>query len=339
MSVRRFRLSRSISVGFAVWVAMVPASAAEFGPVCAAPELMAGPSAWGAELGGVDCSADSSNPTAFWDPGPIHTVRVVVHVIQDGACSQGALSDTLVQSQIEVLNEDFGALAGTPGAGGVDTGIRFALATADPNGLPTTGITRHCNSTWFSDQTMVDPYYNSIAWDPTRFLNLYSNSANGARGYVPFLPALAPASVGTLSDRVVINWQAMGRPGPVPAHAGGRTATHEIGHFFGLYHVYFNGCGTATAPDCYTSGDTLCDTVPDAASHSGCPATTSCSGVPVPVENYMELTDDSCMTGFTLEQARRMRCTLVSFRASLIGEVFSDGFETGDVSRWSVAVP
>lgn len=287
-----------------------------------------------------DCSATSSSPTAIYDPGPVYTIQVVVHVIQDSACVQGAISDALVASQIEVLNEDFGALPSTPGAAGVDTGIRFELASVDPDGQPTTGITRHCNTTWFNDQTQTNPYYETLAWDPDRYLNLYSNSAAGARGYVPFLPALDPGQIGTNADRVVVNWQAFGRPGPIPAHADGRTATHEIGHFFGLFHVYYQGCGSATPPACYSTGDTLCDTPPDATSHQGCmTSATSCGGVPVPAENYMELSDDTCLTGFTLEQARRLRCTIASYRASLVGGIFADGFESGDTVRWSTVVP
>lgn len=309
------------------------------GLVCGVREPRGGGAGWLG--GGADCSISTSNPTADYDPSSLYTIPVVVHVIMDNACSQGAMTDERVESQIEILNEDFLALPGTNGAAGVDGQIQFVLASLDPDGNPTTGITRTCNTTWFNDD---DPYYDSLAWDPSRYLNLYTNTASGARGYVPFLPAESGgAMVGTNADRVVINHLAFGRNGPFPPHDQGRTVTHEVGHFLGLFHPYFNGCGTATPPDCYATGDLLCDTPPDATSHDLCPVgATSCGGVPVPIENYMELTDDTCMTGFTLEQVRRMRCTLESFRPGLFapgGGLFADGFESGGTGQWSAVAP
>lgn len=288
----------------------------------------------------ADCAATTSNPSSDYDPRNVLTIQVVVHIIQNDGCVAGGLSDAQVASQIEVMNEDFRALAGTPGSGGVDAQIEFALATVDPQGNPTTGITRDCNTVWYNDPSPCQ-YCATLAWDPTRYLNLYTNTAANARGYVPFLPAAPGAGVGTNLDRVVINTLAFGRPGPVPAHAGGRTVTHEVGHYLGLYHVYFNGCGVATPPDCYATGDLLCDTLPDAADHHGCPLdTTQCGGVTAPVENYMELSDDTCLERFTLEQVRRMRCTLQHFRPGLAtaSGLFSDGFESGDTAGWSATV-
>ena len=82
---------------------------------------------------------------------------------------------------------------------------------------------------------------------------------------------------------------------------------------------------------------------PDDTSHHGCLTTgVSCGGVPLPVENYMELSDDTCMTGFTPEQVQRMRCTLATYRDALAqvpDAIFADGFESGDLTRWTVHVP
>lgn len=287
-----------------------------------------------------DCALDSSNPATIYEPGVLYTIPVVVHIIMDSACAEGVVSDELVHSQIAILNEDFLALPGTNGALGTDARIRFELVTVDPDGQPTSGITRDCNTTWYNDG---GDYWETLAWDPQRILNIYTNSAAGARGYVPFLPALGGGSmVGGNADRAVINWLAFGRNGPFPPHDQGRTVTHEIGHYLGLYHPYFGSCGIATEPECYSTGDLLCDTPPDDTSHDKCPVgATSCGGVAVPIENYMELTDDLCMEGFTREQARRMRCTLEHYRPDLFsaGEIFIDGFESGDTSAWPTTVP
>jgi hypothetical protein len=267
------------------------------------------------QLAASDCSLASTVPGPAWEPNALLRIPVVVHVIADSNCTTGNVTDAAVASQIAVLNEDFRAKAGSRGAAGVDTRIEFFLATRNPRGAPTTGIDRRCNATWHRDR---GDYWLSIAWDPTRYLNLYTNNANGSRGYVPFLPADPAGSVGQTRDRVVINFLAFGRNGPFPPYHQGRTATHEIGHFLGLFHTYFEGCGTASAPGCYTTGDRICDTEPNATFHKGCPAgATGCGGVPVPIDNYMELTDDTCMTGFTAEQAQRMRCTLVTYRPTL----------------------
>ena len=294
-------------------------------------------------LGGspADCAFTTSNPSADYDPTVLYTIEVVVHILMDDACSQGAVSDALVLSQIEIMNEDFLALPGTNGAAGTDSQIRFVLAPEDPDGNPSTGITRSCNTTWYNDG---GDYFETLAWDPNRYLNIYTGTAAGARGYVPFLPDAPDATVGSNADRVVINQLAFGRNGPFPPHDQGRTVTHEVGHFFGLFHPYFGGCGVATPPDCYATGDLLCDTPPDATSHDDCPVgATSCGGVPVPIENYMELTDDLCMTGFTPEQVRRMRCTLEHYRPSLFqaggAAIFSDGFESGDTTAWAGSIP
>jgi len=262
-----------------------------------------------------DCSLEATVPGPAWEPDYLLRIPIVVHVIADAGCATGNVSDAAVASQIAVLNEDYRALAGSPGAAGADTRIEFFLATDDPQGAPTTGITRSCNTTWHRDR---GDYWLTLAWDPTRYLNLYTTNANGARGYVPFLPADPAGTIGQPRDRVVVNYLAFGRNGPFPPHHQGRTATHEIGHYLGLFHTYYEGCGSADEPDCYTTGDRLCDTQPNETFHKGCPAdATGCGGTPAPIDNYMELTDDTCMTGFTPEQAQRMRCTLGTYRTAL----------------------
>jgi len=247
----------------------------------------------------------------------------------DDACTEGALSDEAVRSQIDILNEGFLALQGTPGASGQNSQIRFELASETPEGQPSSGITRNCNSAW----------YQALSWNPARYLNIYTNTASGARGFNVIPPWLdGGALVGSAEDRIVVNHLVFGRDAAFPPHDQGRTATHEVGHYLGLMHPYFGGCGLPGVPDCYRTGDLICDTPPDAQSHDQCPlGALSCGGFAVPIENYMELTDDLCMTGFTAEQVQRMRCTLLTYRQDLLeaGAIFGDGFESGDLSAWS----
>jgi hypothetical protein len=258
-----------------------------------------------------DCGFESTSIRPAYEPAGqrLFRIPVVVHVLV-ATNGQGALSDATVRSQIEVLNEDFRALPGTPGANGTDTRIEFFLAMVDPGGNPTIGITRHVNDAWFAD---TGAYYDALAWDPTRYLNVYTSSASGALGYVPGLPQAGGA--GTASDRVVILWSAFGRNAPIgPPFDLGRTATHEIGHYLGLFHTFDFGCGTSA---CYASGDRLCDTNPEAGAFFGCPAGAVSCGVSAPIHNYMDYTDDACYQEFTPEQANRMRCTLANWRPGL----------------------
>lgn len=281
-----------------------------------------------------DCGASLTNPLPIYSPATLDVVRidVVFHVIQSTG-GQGNVSSTQVQNQIDILNEDFRALAGTPGAAGVDTKIEFRLATVDPLGNATTGITRTTNNNWFND---TGSYWNALAWDPDRYLNLYSNSASGALGYVPFLPQTGP--VGANSDRVVVLWSAVGRNAPIGApYNQGRSATHEVGHYLGLYHTFEGGCGTAA---CYASGDLICDTNAESSPNGGCnPGSSSC-GSPDPVRNYLNYSDDTCMNQFTEEQARRMRCTLQFWRPQLAqpgGPTLGTNYCTANVNSTGAA--
>ncbi|MCA8966199.1 MAG: zinc metalloprotease [Planctomycetes bacterium] len=276
---------------------------------CGTPNTFQG----GSFLDNPDCDFYQTNPSQTYAPTSVQRIPVVVHVIQNSS-GTGNLGNALVQSQITVLNEDFRAMSGTAGANGVDSQIEFFLATTDPNGQPTTGIVHYTNNTWFTD---AGGYYNSIAWNPQRYLNIYTNNAGGGGvlGYVPAIPQSGNIA-GTAADRVVILYSAFGRPGlgGSPYNLG-RTCTHEVGHYLGLFHTFDSGCGSSSA--CYTSGDRICDTNPESQPRYGCPTTATSCGSLDPVRNYMDYTNDSCMTGFSAEQVRRMRCTLVSYRPNL----------------------
>lgn len=259
-----------------------------------------------------DCTVTSTNPSEDYETVDIYEIPVVVHIIEH-TNGDGQISDALVQSQIDVLNEDFRALPGTPGANGFDVGIRFVLASTDPMGNPTNGITRSVNNTWFNDN---GSYWNTLAWDTSVYMNVYTNNAGGNLGYVPDLPQGAGA--GRAMDRVVILWSAFGRDAAGgPPFDQGRTLTHEVGHYLGLEHTFNGGCGASTTPGCYTDGDLICDTNPEQSDTSGCPGSKTSCGSSDPIDNYMDYSDDTCMELFTREQSRRMRCSLLNYRPDL----------------------
>ncbi|MCH2161744.1 MAG: hypothetical protein MK085_07705 [Phycisphaerales bacterium] len=275
--------------------------------------------------GPSDCSYSSTNPSDIYDPSVVtYRIPCVVHVIRNSSGSQGDMSIEQVESGIRILNEDLLAIAGTNGENGNDARIEFFLAEVDPSGNPTNGITFSNNDTWFNDS---GSYWNSLAWDPNRYLNIYTNSASGALGYVPFLPQ--DGNVGANEDRVVVLWSTYGEDGPYgPPFDQGRTLTHEVGHYLGLFHV-FDGCGGS----CSSSGDVVCDTNPQDSPTWGCSSANSC-GTPDNIDNYMDYSDDLCMEKFTPEQNRRMRCTLEHYRPQLFTTGPGCGFScTGDFNE------
>lgn len=273
--------------------------------------------------GGADCTFSRTNIRPQYDPTvEKYRIPVVVHIIESSN-GTGAMPDSRVFSQIEILNEDFLALPGSNGAPGTDVQIEFYLATVDPNGNPTTGITRSVNTTWYNDG---GSYWNSLAWDTDRYLNIYTNSASGNLGYVPSLPQSGIA--GSNSDRVVILHSTFGRNAPFSPFNLGRTVTHEVGHYLGLEHTFAGSCSNT-----YTSGDLIVDTNPESSPTFGCPGARNSCGLPAPFDNYMDYADDRCMNKFTPEQANRMRCSLIFYRPDLYSIAGPSGCSDSDFAE------
>ncbi len=252
--------------------------------------------------------------------GGLHvTIPVVVHVLHQGEAIGSGLNISMpqIQSQIDVLNEDFRRLnadaSNTPGTfTGVvaDVGIEFVLACVDPDGYPSDGIIRQ--QTPFSSFVRI-PYIDgttnegatgikfaptgSDAWPSDRYLNIWvCNLANNLLGYAQFPDKLdtSPAT-----DGVVITTTAFGRTGNVTAPFNkGRTTTHEVGHWLNLIHIWGDDiCGD----------DLVADTPTQGAPRYHCPShpQTSCNSNDM-FMNYMDYTNDACMNLFTQGQADRM---------------------------------
>jgi hypothetical protein len=301
--------SLPVLVGLVAWTIGLPATLAD-APTrerCGIPPRSQDVAALSAPS---DCGYFSTTIKPEYDPSFSYYIPVVFHVIQNTS-GAGFLSEATIKDQIRVLNEDYLALPGTPGAPGSNAKFRFRLAEIDPNGNPTNGITYTTNNTWYQDN---GAYWNTLAWDTNRYLNVYTNLCAGYFGYVPDWPQ--GGIVGQNQDRVVVWWEAVGKNGTAgwPLNMG-RTLTHEVGHYFGLEHPFYGGC--ASASNCYNNGDLICDTDPQGSETWGCPSSPSSCGNPHAMHNYMDYTDDPCLWEFTYEQINRMRCTIEHWRPDL----------------------
>jgi hypothetical protein len=247
-----------------------------------------------------------------------YTIPVVVHVIHNGEpIGTGKnISDAQILSQIKVLNDDFNRLnadkTNTPSvfqsvAGSFD--IQFILAQQDPNGLATNGIVRiiGSQSSWtFNNNYLLK---SQSYWPAEQYLNVWVTNLIDYLGYTQFpvspLPGLEDSSNERLTDGIVINYREFGSidGGSFdlhPKYNKGRTLTHEMGHFFGLRHIWGDGS------DC-TSTDFVADTPTQSNSSSGCPThpQTDCSATKM-FQNYLDYSDDACMNLFTQAQVSRM---------------------------------
>lgn len=260
----------------------------------------------------------------------VKIIPVVVHVIHNGGTEN--ITDAQIQSQIDVLNEDFRKIVGTNGDGnGVDTEIEFCLAKKTPEGKCTNGIVR-IQSALSNHQTYQRSLLKQLSyWDNTRYLNMYVvksiNGSSGILGYSSF-PGGPPDE-----DGIVVRHNYFGRIGTAAASIG-RTTTHEIGHWFGLYHTFNGGCGVDTCAD----GDYVCDTPPAANPNFGCPTINSCSidfpDVNDQIQNYLDYSDDVCKDMFTMGQKTRMHATLNTIRTLIWSDsnLVYTGCDSGYVS-------
>jgi hypothetical protein len=250
----------------------------------------------------------------------LSTIPVVVHVVYRTAAEN--VSDAQINSQIKQLNLDYRAknpdVKKVPDAWKsliVDANIEFALATKDPSGAKSNGITRTKTtvSEWGPDDTMKSAKkHGADAWPRDRYLNLWVCSlGQGLLGYAQFPGGAAK------TDGVVILNTAFGTTGSVAAPFNkGRTATHEIGHFFNLRHIW------GDRNDC-SGNDFVTDTPPAQAANTGKPKFPhiTCNNGPNGdmFMNYMDYTDDDAMFMFTVGQVARMNATLAGPRKALAG--------------------
>ena len=233
------------------------------------------------------------------------TIPVVVHIVYNDAAEN--ISETQIQSQIDVLNKDF-RRRNTDKTNiwpqGADCGIEFCLALQDPNGKSTNGISRTYSSSSSFATTGDNIKYTlrggKDAWPADRYLNIWVCDITGTvLGYAQFPGGKAE------TDGVVIDYKVFGTgPNVTQGFHLGRTTTHEVGHWLNLKHIWGSS-------DCSTD-DLVTDTPQSDAPNYGCAkGHWSCGSLDM-IENYMDYSNDDCMNIFTSGQKSRMQSLFTS---------------------------
>jgi hypothetical protein len=250
-------------------------------------------------------------------------IPVVFHVVYKNSSEN--VSSQRILEQLQIMNEDFGGYnpdrVKVPAvwAGLVaNTEIQFCLAKRDPNNNWTNGVVRVSTTTQSFDLQSDNVKSNSTGgddtWDASRYLNIWVCDIYGPiLGYAQ-LPGLPAAT-----DGVVIDYLYVGKTGASAPFNRGRTATHELGHWLGLQHIWADDGGSCA------SSDGVSDTPNQADENYNCYAvgqvlTDACSPTSPGVMwmNYMDYTDDACMYMFTKGQKSVMWSTLNGVRSSLL---------------------
>jgi Pregnancy-associated plasma protein-A len=254
-----------------------------------------------------------------------YLIPVVVHVIHNNEpIGTGVnISDEQINSQIKVLNDDFNRLNADKVntfsvfqsvAGSFD--IQFVLAKQDPDGLASNGIVRvkGPKATWnyANDNAFLK---SQSYWPAEQYLNIWVTALTaGDLGFAQLptstlLSGLEDSSPERLTDGIVINYREFGTKDAgsfdlAPRYSKGRTLTHEMGHFFGLRHIWGDGS------DC-TSTDYVDDTPTQSKFTSGCITSpqSDCSTTKMS-QNFLDYTDDACMNLFTQGQVNRMNTVI-----------------------------
>lgn len=262
-------------------------------------------------------TAVSDNPPRELGKKAVQTIPVVFHVVHN--YGEENVSREQIENALEILNADFRRQNADRTktraqflSRAADCEVEFKLATKDPNGNCTDGITRHVSE--YTDGG--DEAVKSVAraWDFRKYMNVWvvRRVDRGAEGNERVLAyATLPYNSNSASDGIVISYDFLGNYGPSQNNYVGRTLTHETGHWLGLLHPFQDGCGS----NCNSSGDYICDTPPVLKASYGCTQTTNSCSNDRPdeldmIENYMDYANGVCQNAFTQGQKDVMKSVL-----------------------------
>ena len=284
-------------------------------------------------------------------------IPVVIHIIHKNTHSNIGVGTNISNAQIEdalkILNEDYSKTNpeypnpprntflnywGNPN-------MNFCLASTDPSGNPTNGITRTSTTvgSWDADDNFESNAMKKTVnggmngWDPANYLNIWvcnlSNSNGGGMtlGYA-YLPGLQ--SWNAWKDGLVIDFQYFGTIDGASTSSDGRTATHEIGHYLGLMHTFCEDTDNQGNPICCDNdnnnwGGNVDDTpatkdiyfgsVTSSTNNNTCNdlsySNLFTTNVKDMDENYMSYASNTWM--FSIDQVNVMNATLNGYRSSL----------------------
>ena len=271
-----------------------------------------------------------------------HVLPVVVHVVHDAPINK--ISKSLVKSQIEALNDDFGRaeeFKNVEVANGADTRIRFCLANKNPEGKATNGIT-YTKVQDASVQLKTDKpnkAKQAIRWPTDRYMNIWvvreikNNAPNRRIQGFAFLP---PNAANSDQDGIVMNHRYFGKNNPRNTYfQEGRVCTHEVGHYLNLFHPW----GPTPESGC-NKDDRVDDTPLCKGPFQKVQAPNPCEPDPVHecprfdrmTSNFMEYSIDRCMKAFTAGQRKRMRNAITEYRSKLVS--FSNMINTGCIKKY-----
>lgn len=251
------------------------------------------------------------------------SIPVVFHVLYNTPIQN--ISDAQILSQLEVMNDDFNrtnsdAFQIPSNFNSIVSSmqINFCLAKRTPENNPTSGIVRKYTNISSFNLYDTSIHYNDMggsdAWDTKRYLNIWiTNIEGGILGWAQF-----PDAGSIYTDGVVVDYRHFGTLGTaISPYNLGRTTTHELGHYFNLFHIW---------GDNYCGDDWVNDTPTQEEANFGCKThpSISCNNNGDMFMNFMDYTDDACMNSFTIGQRNRVWSSISNYRADLINQIGCD---------------